>query len=200
MQAMNNAQKSCSGSGMEQLFQKMQGMCDKQSGVNEQTQKLGQCGGPGMELSLSQQAALERLAAEQEAVRKTLSELEGEFGNRSEILGRLDELGDEMKKVVGDFERMQVDQSTLDRQEKILSRLLDAEKSLRERDYSRQRRAEAGEDVFRPSPKQLSSEVARKEGTAKDDLSRFMQETYPKEYEQLIKDYFKALSEERMRR
>jgi len=200
MQAMNNAQKSCSGSGVEQLFQKMQGMCDKQSGVNEQTQKLGQCGGPGMELSLSQQAALERLAAEQEAVRKTLSELEGEFGNRSEILGRLDELGDEMKKVVGDFERMQVDQSTLDRQEKILSRLLDAEKSLRERDYSRQRRAEAGEDVFRPSPKQLSSEVARKEGTAKDDLSRFMQETYPKEYEQLIKDYFKALSEERMRR
>jgi len=200
MQAMNNAQKSCSGSGMEQLFQKMQGMCDKQSGVNEQTQKLGQCGGPGMELSLSQQAALQRLAAEQEAVRKTLSELEGEFGNRSEILGRLDELGDEMKKVVGDFERMQVDQSTLDRQEKILSRLLDAEKSLRERDYSRQRRAEAGEDVFRPSPKQLSSEVARKEGTAKDDFSRFMQETYPKEYEQLIKDYFKALSEERMRR
>ena len=200
MQAMNNAQKSCSGSGMEQLFQKMQGMCDKQSGVNEQTQKLGQCGGPGMELSLSQQAALQRLAAEQEAVRKTLSELEGEFGNRSEILGRLDELGDEMKKVVGDFERMQVDQSTLDRQEKILSRLLDAEKSLRERDYSRQRRAEAGEDVFRPSPRQLSSEVARKEGSAKDDLSRFMQEAYPKEYEQLIKDYFKALSEERMRR
>ena len=200
MQAMKNAEKSCSGSGMEKMFEKMKGMCNKQCGINEETQKLGQCGGQGMELSLSQQAALQRLAAEQEAVRKALSELEGEFGNRSEILGRLGELGDEMKKVVGDLERLHVDQSTIDRQKKILSRLLDAEKSLRERDYSKQRRAEVGEDVFRPSPKQLAPEATHKEGSAKDDLSKFMQEAYPKEYEQLIKDYFKALSEERMRR
>ena len=153
-----------------------------------------------MELSLSQQAALQRLAAEQAAVGKALSELESEFGNRSEIMGRLGQLGEEMKKVVGDLERLHVDQSTIDRQKKILSRLLDAEKSLRERDYSKQRRAEMGEDVFRPSPKRLSPEATQKEGKAKDDLSRFMQEAYPKEYEQLIKDYFKALSEERMRR
>ncbi len=200
MQAMSNAKKSCSGSGMEQAFKKMKGMCDKQVGINEQTQKLGQCGGQGMELSLSQQAALQRLAAEQGAVRKALSELESEFGNRSEILGRLGDLGDEMKKVVGDFERLRIDQSTIDRQKKILSRLLDAEKSLRERDYSRQRRAEKGENVFRPSPKQLPPEATQKEVSAKDKLFRFMQEAYPKEYEQLIKEYFKALSEERMRR
>ena len=200
MQAMSNAKKSCSGSGMEQAFKKMKGMCDKQGGINEQTQKLGQCGGQGMELSLSQQAALQRLAAEQGAVRKALSELEGEFGNRSEILGRLGELGDAMEKVVDDFERQRVDQSTINRQKKILSRLLDAEKSLRERDYSRQRRAEKGEDVFRPSPKQLPPEATQKEVSAKDKLFRFMQEAYPKEYEQLIKEYFKALSEERMRR
>jgi hypothetical protein len=200
MNAMKNAEKSCSGSGMEQAFKKLQGMCDKQSGINEQTQKLGQCGGQGMQLSLSQQAALQRLAAEQEAVRKALSELEGELGNRSEIMGRLDEMGEEMKKVVGDLERMHVDQSTIDRQKKILSRLLDAEKSLRERDYSKQRRAEVGEDVVRTSPSQLSPEAISKESAAKDDLSRFMQEAYPKEYEQLIKEYFKALSEEKIRR
>ncbi len=200
MQAMGNAEKSCSGSGTEQLFQKMQGMCNKQSGINQQTQKLGQCGGPGIQLSLSQQAALQRLAAEQEAVRKTLSELENEFGNRSEILGRLDQLGEEMKKVVDDLKRMQVDRSTIDRQKKILSRLLDAEKSLRERDFSRQRRAEVGEDVIRKSPEQLPLRTIQEEQKAEEDLFKFMQETYPKEYEQLIKDYFKALSEERMKR
>jgi hypothetical protein len=149
---------------------------------------------------LSQQAALQRLAAEQEALRKSLSELEGEFGNRSEILGRLGEMGEEMKKVVDDFERMRIDQSTIDRQKNILSRLLDAEKSLRERDYSKQRRAEVGKDVTRPSPDRLSPEVTRKEESTQDDLSKFMQEAYPKEYEQLIKQYFKALSEERMKR
>jgi hypothetical protein len=200
MQAMKNAEKSCSGSGMKQMFEKMSSMCSKQCGINQETMKVGQCGGQGMELTMSQQAALQRLAAEQEAVRKSLSELEGEFGNRSEILGRLGELGKEMKKVVEDFEGLRIDQTTIDRQKKILSRLLDAEKSLRERDYSRQRQAEAGEDVVRRSPEQLSPEASRKEGTAKDDLTRFMQEAYPKEYEQMIKDYFKALSEERLRR
>ncbi|MGB2805334.1 MAG: DUF4175 family protein [Candidatus Zixiibacteriota bacterium] len=200
MQAMKNAEKSCSGSGMEKMFEKMKSMCDKQCGLNQQTQSLGQCDGQGMELSMSQQAALQRLAAEQEAIRKSLSELESEFGNRSEILGRLGELGKEMKKVVDDFEGMRIDQTTIDRQKKILSRLLDAEKSMRERDYSRQRRAEVGEDVARRSPERLSPEATRKEATAKDDLTRFMQEAYPKEYEQMIRDYFKALSDERMRK
>lgn len=200
MEAIKNVNKSCSGSGMEQFFEKMQGMCNKQGGINSETQKLGQCNGGAMQLSLSQQGALSRLAAEQEAVRKALSELEGEFGNQSEITGRLDETEKEMKKVVEDFERMQVDQGTMDRQQQILSRLLDAEKSLKERDYSKQRRAETGQDVSRPSPKDLSTEITQGEASSQDDLLKYMQETYPKEYEQKIKDYFKALSEERVKK
>jgi hypothetical protein len=150
-----------------------------------------------MKLSLDQQAAMQRLAAEQDAVRKALSELEREFGSGSEVAGRLYKIGQEMKKVVEDFERMQVDQGTMDRQSQILSRLLDAEKSMRERDYSKQRRAEVGDDVVRASPDQLSPEVGRQDVSAQDNLSKYMQEGYPKEYEQLIKEYFKALSEEK---
>jgi len=201
MQAFNDAQKSCSGSGMEKMFDQMQKMCNKQSDINQQTEKSGMCNKPGgSSLSLSEQATLQRLAAEQEAVQKSLSQLEQEFGNRSEVLGRMDDLGEEMKKVVGDLERLHVDQSTIERQNKILSRLLDAEKSMRERDFSKQRRAEVGEDVSRSSPKQLPSDFLQPGQVAKDDLSKFLEEAYPKEYEQLIKDYFKVLSEERMRK
>ena len=200
MQSLNAAQKSCSGSGMEQMFNQMQKMCNKQSGINQGTEQLGMCGGPGMQLSLSEQAAMQRLAAEQEAIRKSLGQLEKEFGNRSEILGRLGDLGEEMKKVVGDFERLHVDQSTIERQKKILSRLLDAEKSIRKRDFSKKRRAEVGEDVSRPSPAQLPPDFFQPGQMAKDDLSKFLEEAYPKEYEQLIKEYFKALSEERMKK
>lgn len=199
MQALSEAEKSCSGSGMEQMFKQLQSMCNKQSGINQETEKMGMCNKPGggsLSLSLSEQAAMQRLAAEQDAVRKGLGELEKEFGNRSEILGKMSDLGEEMKKVTGDFERLQIDQSTVDRQKKILSRLLDAEKSMRERDFSKQRRAEVGEDVSRPSPKELPSDLYQADQMAKDDLSKFMEEAYPKQYEQLIKDYFKALSEE----
>ncbi|MCK4427842.1 MAG: hypothetical protein KAW16_05105, partial [candidate division Zixibacteria bacterium] len=200
MQALNAAQKSCSGSGMEKMFDQMQKMCNKQSGINQQTEQLGMCGGPGMQLSLSEQATMQRLAAEQEAIKKSLGQLEKEFGNRSEILGRLGDLGEEMKKVVGDFERLHVDQGTIERQKKILSRLLDAEKSIRKRDFSKKRRAEAGEDVSRPSPEGLPPDFFQPDQMAKDDLSKFLEEAYPKEYEQLIKEYFKALSEERIKK
>jgi hypothetical protein len=71
---------------------------------------------------------------------------------------------------------------------------------MRERDFSKQRRAEVGEDVSRSSPKQLPSDFLQPGQVAKDDLSKFLEEAYPKEYEQLIKDYFKVLSEERMRK
>ncbi len=197
MQALNAANKSCSGSGMEQMFQQLQKMCNSQSGINQGTEKLGMCPGGGMQLSLSEQAAMQRLAAEQGAVRKSLAELEKEFGNSSEILGRLDDLGEEMEKVMGDLGRLRVDQSTIDRQKKILSRLLDAEKSIRKRDYSKKRRAEMGEDVSRPSPAGLPPDLLQPDQMAKDDLSRFLDEAYPKEYEQLIKEYFKALSEQK---
>jgi hypothetical protein len=200
MQALNAAQKSCSGSGMEKMFDQMQKMCNKQSGINQETEQMGMCGGPGMQLSLSQQAAMQRLAAEQDAIRKSLGQLEKEFGNRSEILGRLDDLGEEMKKVVDDFERLHVDQGTIERQKKILSRLLDAEKSIRKRDFSKKRRAEVGEDVSKPSPKELPLDLLQPGQMAKDDLSKFLEEAYPKEYEQLIKEYFKALSEERIKK
>jgi hypothetical protein len=199
MQGLNAAQKSCSGSGMEQMFDQLQKMCNKQSGINQEAEQLGQCSGPGIQLSLSEQAAMQRLAAEQEAVRKSLAQLEKEFGNSSEILGRLDDLGEEMKKVVNDYERLHVDQSTIERQKNILSRLLDAEKSMRERDFSKKRRAEVGEDVSRPSPKELPSDLFQPDQMAKDDPSRFLEEAYPKEYEQLIKEYFKALSKERIK-
>jgi hypothetical protein len=203
MQAFNEAQKSCSGSGTEQMFKQLQSMCNKQSGINQETEQTGMCNKPGggsLSLSLSEQAAMQRLAAEQDAVRKSLGELEKEFGNSSEILGKMSDLGEEMKKVAGDLERLQVDQSTVDRQKKILSRLLDAEKSMRERDFSKQRRAEVGEDVSRPSPKELPSDLYQADQMSKDDLSKFMEEAYPKEYEQLIKDYFKALSEGGMKK
>jgi hypothetical protein len=202
MQAVNDAQKSCSGSGMEQMFEQMQKMCNKQSDINKETEQSGMCNKPGggATLSLSEQAAMQRLAAEQDAVRKSLGQLEKEFGNRSEILGRMDNLGEDMKKVAGDLERLQVDQSTIERQKNILSRLLDAEKSMRERDFSKQRRAEVGEDVSRPSPKELPYDLSQPGQVAKDDLSKFLEEAYPKEYEQLIKNYFKALSEEKMKK
>jgi hypothetical protein len=181
---------SCSSGGMEAMMQQLQGMAQQQMGINQQTLGLGE----QSQLTMEQRAQMARLAAEQAAVQRQMDELLQEFGNRSEILGRLDQLGEEMKKVVDDLARRQVDQQTVDRQQRILSRLLDAQKSARRRDYARQRQSRPGQMVIRRSPGELPAEMEDVQERLRRDLLQALSEDYPQAYEELIRAYFQALS------
>lgn len=191
LESMENVEKSCSGNS-NALFQKLESFCQKQNGINTQTLELSDLG----QYSIEQQAEMARLAAEQEVLRKSLESLNQELGNRSQILGSLEDIAKEMKKVIADLERHKVDQNTIERQKKIFSRLLDSEKSLTRRDYSQRRKAELGEDIFRKSPQQFSPEIGALSQKEKERNHRLSSETYPQEYEEAIKKYFKALSEQ----
>jgi len=194
MEAMETAGGSCSGSGMEELFSQLQSMCKNQQGINQQTLDFEELGSG---LSIAEQAELARLAAQQEAVRKSVQQLAKEFGERKEILGSLDKLGDDIAEVVKDLQGKDVTEKTIRAQEKILSRLLDAEKSLTKRDYSKDRMAEAGEDIIRRGPEELPSDLGEKDRSKREWLKKVFEESYPKEYEELIQEYFRRLTQEK---
>ncbi len=186
-------QKQCNkGGSCDKPGQKMQSMCQKQSQINQQTK--GQCPNPGDKLSQSQKDGLKRLAGEQGAVRKSLQELQSEFGNRREILGRLDALSEEAKQIEEMLAEGQVGDELIDRQLRIFSRMLDVQKSLNRRDYSRERRAVTAEDILRASPGPLDDDGHQGSETLQDRLNRYLLEGYPRQYEQQIKAYFKAIS------
>jgi hypothetical protein len=186
-----NAMGSCASSGgMEAMMQQLQGMSEGQMNINQQTMGMGQQG----QYTMEQRAQMARLAADQEAIRRGMEDVLKEFGNRSEILGRLDNLGEEMKKVVDDLVQRKVDQRTIDRQQKILSRMLDAQKSLRRRDYTRRRRSRPGQVVIRHDPGELPESLSRRDDELRRDLLRALSEDYPKAYKDLIRAYFQALS------
>jgi len=196
MASLNRAviqlQKSChsmcsssGGGGMQQLLQQLQALAQGQAQLNQET--LAQ-------LQKALGGNLSKLAAQQEALRKSLQELEKEFGERSEILGRMGKLADEMKKVEKELANHNLDQKVLDRQQRILSRLLDAQRSLHRRDYSRKRRATPGQEVVRRSPSELPSQLTARKARPKEDLIRALRDEYPPEYRELIKAYFEALS------
>lgn len=189
--ALDALGSSCMSGGMEAMMQGLQGMTANQMAINQQTMGLSQQG----QYSMEQRAQMARLAAEQEAVRRSVDDLLKEFGDRSEILGRLDKLGEEMKKVVDDLAQNEVSQQTIDRQQRILSRLLDAQKSVRRRDYSRRRRSRPGEVVVRRGPAELSESLGQVQSQLRRDLLRALAEDYPKAYEDLIRAYFQALSQ-----
>jgi len=128
-------------------------------------------------------------------VRKSIEELQKEFGDRDQIRGRLENLNDEMRKVVESLEQGGVGDETLDRQRRIYQRMLDFQLSLERQDFSEQRRAESAEQILRKGPEQLDAAEWLGSESYEKRLQKFLQEGYPAEYESIIKDYFKAVME-----
>jgi hypothetical protein len=179
-----------SGMSMDQFMQQMQSMANAQQGINEQTLGMGM----GGRMSMAQQAGMARLAAEQGAVRKSLEQLAQEAGNMSGMLGSLDKMVEDMKQVESDLGR-QVTRETLQRQEQILSRMLDSQKSMREREYDKKRRAETGKQYSGISPKELPQDLGDRKEKWQQDLLRAKKEGYTRDYLDIIKQYFEALFE-----
>jgi hypothetical protein len=187
--AMNGMmQGQGSGMGMASFMQRMQQLSGMQQGVNQGTQGMG-----GM--TPQQAAAMGRLAAEQGMVRKSLEQLAREAagaGELSRMLGDLQNIAKEMREVQTDLAQGAVTPQTLEKQQRILSRMLDAQRSMQERDYEQQRRAESGRSRARSTPR-TGDPAADARSRLQQDLLRALDEGFAPEYQELIRQYFEAL-------
>jgi len=190
--SMNDLQSQGSSTGFQNYLQQMQQMSQQQQGINNQSQQLGMQGQP----TLAQQAAMQRLAAQQMAVRKGLQQLLQEMkqGGGSQPMGDLGNVAKDMEDVAKDLKQSKFDRETMERQRKILSRMLDAQKSMRTRDYTKKRESESGEEVARSGPAGLPANFGERRNLLQEDLDQALQEGYSRNYEQVIRQYFEALS------
>ena len=181
--AMQNMMKQ-SGQGMGGLMQQLQMAAGQQQSINMQTQ------------SMQQAADAARLAVEQEAVRKSVEQLNKEAqatGEQKKMLGDLDKIAEDMKEVVQNLEQNNVNRETIQKQERILSRLLDASKSMRERDYEKKRKATTGTEIARRSPGDIDPSALEGKNKLLDDLLKSLEHGYSKDYQELIRKYFDEL-------
>jgi hypothetical protein len=179
------------GGGMAGLMQRLQRMAGQQQGINDGTRNMG-----GM--TPEQAASLGRLAAEQGAVRKSLEQLAREAtasGDLSRLLGDLNRIAGEMREVQTDLAGGSVDTETLRKQDRILSRLLDAQRSARERDFEKERKATTGVNAPRPSPGTIDLTTQEGRNRLRRDLQKAMEGGYAREYEELIRRYFEVLEQ-----
>jgi DNA-binding transcriptional regulator YiaG len=188
-EATDKASSCSSSSSMCDAMSSLQNMSCQQMGINMGTQELFDESG---QLTMDARAQMSRLAAQQESVRQGLEEMMREYGNRGEILGRMDDLIEEAERIIEALRNQRVDEDTLRRQEKILTRLLNAQKSLRRRDYSQRRKSEPGEEYAVKPPPELTLE--ERERLIEDILYR-RRGYYPPEYEELIRAYIRAIAE-----
>jgi hypothetical protein len=152
-------------------------------------------GSQGGGMTPEQMAAAQRLSSEQDALRKSLEEIQREVSGQHDILGRFDQTVEQMKQVSDDLKKGNINERTIKNQERILSRMLDAQKSLNERDYTRKREAQTGKDLVRKSPPALPEDLGQRKDMLSRDLLKVLSEPYPAQYEGAIREYFNALQQ-----
>jgi hypothetical protein len=190
--SMQMAAESNSALGFEQYLQQMQQMAKQQGQLNAESLNLFQ-GNQG-KMSLQEQGQMQRMAAQQRALQKSLEKLSEGMQNRSDVLGDLNHMTNEMGEVVEELQQLKLDRKTIERQQKILSRMLDAQKSVQQKEYSKKRLAEVGKDYMRRSPSDPKDAEDKKLKQLSRDLLRALQEGYSRDYEKLIEAYFRALN------
>ncbi len=189
VQTQNALQEMMQGGqgGAGSLMQQLQQMAQQQMSINMETQQVSG------EMR-AQEAA--RLAQEQAAVQKSLEQLNAEAkqsGDSRRILGDLGKISDEMKEVVNALEQNNVDRETIRKQDQILSRMLDASKSMHERDYEQKRKSESGTPITGKRPAELDPELLNEKQRFREDLLNALQQGYSRDYQELIKKYFELL-------
>ncbi len=178
---------SCSGGGGQGMQQLSGGQMKIDSRMREML------GGQGEGWSMEQRAAMSRLAAEQRSMDDLLQQILEEGGGSQQMLGDLSDVGGEMEEIARRLERGELDSELLEREERVMSRLLESQRSLNRRDYSRRRESRTGGDLRAVDPGSRAYEPDERE-VLLDRIRRAMREKGPAEYEELNRLYFRALS------
>jgi len=186
--SMDEMQNSNSPSGFENFLQSLGEMSQQQEGINNQTMQLGQMG------MMMQQSMMQQLMQQQQELKNKLSEMLGDMPGQN--LGGLSQANKDMEEIIQDFKNKNVNQETINRQEKILSRMLDSQKSMTKKDFSEKRRGTVSNDQIFSGPGDLPKNMGEKDLLLINAMEAAIKEGHSLEYQKLIRTYFLNLQRE----
>ena len=194
IKSLEQMQSTMSTSGMQSYMEQLEEMAKGQQQINQGT---GECmmpgGGMPGQMSL-QQELMKRLQAQQQKLQEQLGEMmsdnPGEQG-----AGGLSKALDDMEEVINDFKRKQINRETIERQEKILSRMLDSQKSLKQKDYNEKRKSKSAETLVYDGPIVLPDDKGERQTILTNALQDALEQGYSTDYQIILKKYFKYLEE-----
>ncbi len=199
---LTEAQISSSSSGegkpqqQKSLSEQLKDMAKDQAELNSLTEALRQ---KLANRGISQQvrSQMKRLGEGQGELAGRMQELAQETRQNPEgerVLGDLGQLGNLMETISQEVEQGLVSEETLIRQERILSRMLDARNSVRQRDYSSRRESRTARDLYNADGGLLDDQTLNGEKNP-FELRYIPLEKAPLEYRGLVRKYFQALEE-----
>jgi len=159
--------------------------------LKERMDKQGQGGaggGGGSQPSNSKEFA--QLAAKQAAMRNALKKLQGDLQEQGRGEKGLDEAIDGMDKIERELVNKRLTNEMLQRQQQILTRLLEHEKAERERDQDEKRQAESARQVQPKMPPALEEYLKKRR--AEIEQFRTVSPALKPYYKQLVEEYLKG--------
>ena len=185
LDALKEMNDQNSPSGFEQFMEGMSKMSQKQQGLNQATMQLNQLS------IMQQQGLLGELQSQQQQLKEQLDDLLGEFPGQNN--GTMEKIGEDMDEIIDDFKNKRITRETIERQQQILSRMLDNQKSLTQKDYSNKRQSKTGGYFSYDGNNILDLESGDKNLLLINAMEDAMEEGYSNEYNKIIRNYFLKL-------
>lgn len=192
-QMMNASGAGSGGANMQQMIQQMQQMAGEQQKLNQQIQQFLN-DAQGNRLSVDMQQRLQQMGAQQRAIQQQLEDIRRNPEARGKLLGDLEKISQQMEETIRELEQRQVNPEMVERQQQILQRLLDAQRSIHQRGQEEKRESREGRDVPREGPGALPPADAADK--LRRDLIEALESGYAPDYEELIKRYFELLQKQ----
>jgi len=180
-------------SSQSDAAQRLQQMAQEQARLNGLTEQLREMLA-NRGLSQEARSQMQRLGEEQAAQAgraRDLSEQERERPDGERLLGDLQAMGDDLEGIARDLADGLVSEETLIRQERILSRMLDARNAARRRDFSTRRESRTADEIFGDPGFAATPSAPDDERRAR--LRYQPLEKAPLEYRDLVRRYFAGL-------
>ena len=185
-------QDSGSASGYNEFLRQMEEMANQQGNLNQQGSQLalGQLG------ASMQQSLMEQMLFKQQNIRNSLKRMMDEMkeaGNHG--LGDLSGIANEMDEVINDLKRNKFDRDTSNRQQRILSRMLDSQKSLTQRGFEEERKSQTAQEVKLEGPMGLPEDLGQRQSLILQAMDTALKSGYTNDYQKMIRRYFNSLIE-----
>ena len=167
-----------------------QNMGELQQQLNQQMENMKQGkGGKGAMPGMSKEFA--QMARRQAMLRQALQELQDDRRGQGQGDTKLQELIDQMEKSEIDLVNKRLNNETLERQQDIMTRLLDFEKAERERDQDEKRKAERTTQKERKTPPSLEEYLKKRQ--AELDVYRPVSPSLKPYFKRLVEQYYNDL-------
>jgi Rad3-related DNA helicase len=160
-----------------------------QEQLNQKIQDLKKGNQSGRALS----EELAKLAAEQQRLRQALQELEkqGKENGGKGLGENLENLNKMMEQSETDLVNKRLTEQTIMRQREILTRLLEAEKSVKERDLDDKREAQTAAEKIRTMPPSFEKYLKTKQ--KQTELLKTVSPSFSPYYKQEVNEYFQKI-------